>query len=685
MDRRIKKKREGLTVIMKKRGYIYLLSAVCLAAAGCGANTGSGETTTAAESTETAAEQETEAAGEQETENMTMRVATWNVDSKAHPDIKKMSEIMKENQIEIMGFQEIDVNNTRNDYDMVQDFVNEDYPYVHFAKGRDFANGGFGVGVTSMYELKETSSIPIESTGSKATKVLERTVFEKDGKEIAFYVTHTSWENTDLRRRQFAEIIERVKQDPTEYKIMVADWNADQSLYEYTMFEDAFHVANGKDGKWFDTFTGTDDTMKVMTVDNIITTKNIRINEVGQVHSDMADHDMLWADLEFLDEAEGEPAVDNRALGQAVTASSTKEGSDPYMLNDYDMDTCWEAAEGGEQTVALELDRVYAGKTAEIFWGEAKPEAYTVSVSTDGTEYQDAETTEGEESDEILLDGDTKFVKITMSGETPCQIRELQVFGDFIVPESVPETNLLINGDMEAEDGWEFADITEAAGEEEGEKASYEFGYTDDAHEGSQAAKITKTGKEAAGDGVIRQTVSLEPNKRYQLSFWHKTDTLDSASFTYEINQKDKNGETISTHLAKLNDNLNMSSEYREFDYNFIASPYAETADIVLHVVGGEGTLYLDDMAVKEVIPTEVIFVKAEKTELEAGETTKATAEILPAGANDLEFHWTSSDESVLTVAEDGTVTAVKAGSAYVQYVSDEDLIAEASLLITVK
>lgn len=674
---------------MKKKGLRFVSAgcAVCLmaAAAGCGAKTETGETTTTAETASQAGETESGSdAGEEKTDNMTMRVATWNVDSKAHPDIRKMSEIMKENRIEIMGFQEIDVNNTRNDYDMVQDFVNEDYPYVHFAKGRDFANGGFGVGVTSMYELKETSSIPIESTSSKATKVLERTVFEKDGKEIAFYVTHTSWENTDLRRRQFAEIIERVKQDPVEYKILVADWNADQSLYEYTMFEDAFHVANGKDGQWFDTFTGTDDTMKVMTVDNIMTTKNIRIHEVGSVHSDMADHDMLWADLEFLDEAEGEPATDNRALGQAVTASSTKEGSDPYMLNDYDMDTCWEAAEGGSQSIVLELDRVYAGEKAEIFWGEGKPEEYTAAVSTDGAEYREVEATDGEEATEVLLDGEVKFLKLDLSGETPCQIRELQVFGDFIVPETVPDTNLLVNGDMESEEGWEFADVS-GEPEEGAEKASYEFGYTEDAHGGARAAKITKAGKEAAGDGVIRQTVSLEPNKRYQLSFWHKTDTLDSASFTYEINQKDQNGETISTHLAKLNDNLNMSGEYREFDYNFTASPYAAAAEIVLHVVSGEGTLYLDDLAVKEVIPTETIFVKADSTELAVGETAKAAAEVFPANATDLKFHWTSSDESVLTVSEDGTITAVKAGTAYVQYVNSSDLTAESSLLITVK
>ena len=35
-------------------------------------------------------------------------------------------------------------------------------------------SGGFGVGITSRYELKEVSSISIESTGSKATKALER-------------------------------------------------------------------------------------------------------------------------------------------------------------------------------------------------------------------------------------------------------------------------------------------------------------------------------------------------------------------------------------------------------------------------------------------------------------------------------------------------------------------------------
>ena len=88
-------------------------------------------------------------------------------------------------------------------------------------------------------------------------------------------------------------------------------------------------------------------------------------------------------------------AIDNRALGQEVTASSTAEDSHPYMLNDYDMDTCWTAAEGGDQSVVLELDRVYDGKTAEIYWGDAKPESCTAAVSTDGADYAEAARRDG--------------------------------------------------------------------------------------------------------------------------------------------------------------------------------------------------------------------------------------------------------------------------------------------------
>ena len=608
-------------------------------------------------------------------ETTTMRVATWNIDSKAHPDIKQMSNIIHDLGIEIMGFQEIDILNGRNDYDMAADFVNENYPYVHFAKGRDFSDGYFGVGTTSALEFQEISSIPIESTGSRATKTLERVVIEKEGKQIAFYVTHTSWENNDLRRRQFAEIIERLNSDPTPYKILVADFNADQSLYEYDMFKDNYNIANGKDGVWFDTFNGEDETMKVMTVDNIITTKNITITDVGTYHSDMADHDLLWADIELLDE-EATMVEHDRALGQDVTATSTAEGSHPYNMIDCDDTTVWQSGEGAQQIV-LTLDRPYDAQRLELVWGDSAPEHFTVETSVNGVDYQPAG--EGDsQTTQIALEGEVKTVRLSVEEtEGGIAIASMKLYGDWIVPTISDEANLLENGDMEGEDGWTF---TQAESETD---AQYEFVIEADA-QGNHAAKLTKTGAEE-GDGAIEQTVAVKPNERYQLSFRHKSDTLTSAAFQYEITQLDAQGNAIDTHEALLTDNLNMSAEYREFDYNFITSAQTASIRVALHVLGGEGSLWLDDVCVKEVVPTENVYLTADKTTLAVGETAELSVRVEPSTANDIQMHWVSQDESIASVDENGIVTANGSGKVLVGLVSDSDLIAESYLLITVE
>ena len=80
---------------------------------------------------------------------VTLRVGTWNIAAKNHPDTQAMAELFAQHHLDAVGIQKVDVLNDRNPVDMVQSFVNEDYPYAHFAKGRDFANGAFGVGILS--------------------------------------------------------------------------------------------------------------------------------------------------------------------------------------------------------------------------------------------------------------------------------------------------------------------------------------------------------------------------------------------------------------------------------------------------------------------------------------------------------------------------------------------------------
>ena len=652
---------------MKQR-LIKTLSALALVVSITGCSSTSTEmTTTPASSSEPTSDT---------TGETTLRVASWNVDSKAHPDITAMSDILHELGIEVMGFQEIDVNNTRNDYDMVQDFVNENYPYVHFAKGRDCANGGFGVGTTSAYEIKEYSSMPIESTSSKATKALERVVFEKDGKTIAFYVTHTSWENTPLRRRQMAQIIERVKTDPCDYIIMVADWNADQSYYEYTGFLEDFNIANGLDGVFLDTFNGSDDTMKVMSVDNIITTKNITISNVKTYHSDMADHDMIYADLTLSDEPKTFTENPNRALGQGVSATTTAEGSDPLMAVDYDSTTAWTAdGSTSEDSVVLELAGLIKDGEISVEYG-VEPVSVTVSVSQDGINYTpvDGETT-------YTPSFSFKYVKFDLtSGETPVAINEIIVHGDYDLPTSVDSTNLIQDGTFDSDTAWsiEIAGEADPEAEEPQEESAFLTGINDGEY------VIVRNNADGYGNATLRQVVEVKPNTRYQLSFDQKSDTLNSEDFGYEIEQFDANGETIANFTVTLSDNLNLSYDgYRTNDYVFTTAANAATIEVRLKVNSGEGSLYLDNVELKETIQIDQIYLDGQTT-LSVGDTTTITPTYTPENYTDLSFHWTSLDETIATVDENGTVTATGVGSTYVGLVSDSDLVAESMIRITV-
>lgn len=630
-------------------------------------------------------------AGSSSASGTALRVASWNVDSKAHPDITEMSAILDELGIEIMGFQEIDVNNTRNDYDMVADFVNDNYPYVHFAKGRDFANGGFGVGATGKYEFLEESSFPIESTSSKATKTLERVLFEKDGKQIAFYVTHTSWENTALRKRQIAQILERVRQDDAPYIILVADWNADQSLYEYAPFMEDFNIANGKNSKWFNTFNGVDETMKTKAVDNIITTKNISIETVDTYHSDMADHDMIYADLVLSDEPASFSKDPNRALGQLVTASSSATGSDPLMATDSYDSIAWKS-EGGnkEESLTVELPYVVDLRDVEIAWSERKPASYDVSVSQDGIEFE--KLAKGEKpgsKDTVELSGTARFVRIDMTtdGKSPVGVGEVYVHGDVVRPENVDTTELLSDGGFEeGSDAWTFETAGEADPEVEDQAASEFESVTDfDAHDGAKAMKITRTGEDGYGEGLLSQKIDVEANSKYLLSFWQKTDTLNSDAFTYEIVQYDADGEPIDLYHVTLADNLNLAKDWRRNDYTFTTAPNAASIEVIFHVGAGEGSLWLDDVSLRQDTQIENIALAADKTVLAVGETATVTAQFQPEDYDDLTFEWVTGDEKVATVSDDGTVTATGKGSTYVGLRSTSDLTAESLILITVE
>ena len=133
-----------------------------------------------------------------------------------------------------------------------------------------------------------------------------------------------------------------------------------------------------------------------------------------------------------------------------------------------------------------------------------------------------------------------------------------------------------------------------------------------------------------------------------------------------------------------LSDNLNLSYDgYRTNDYVFSTAANAATIEVRLKVNSGEGSLYLDNVELKETIQIDQIYLDGQTT-LSVGDTTTITPTYTPENYTDLSFHWTSLDETIATVDENGTVTATGVGSTYVGLVSDSDLVAESMIRITV-
>lgn len=65
----------------------------------------------------------------------------------------------------------------------------------------------------------------------------------------------------------------------------------------------------------------------------------------------------------------------------------------------------------------------------------------------------------------------------------------------------------------------------------------------------------------------------------------------------------------------------------------------------------------------KKQIPAEKIILDKESLTLEIGDTAKLTATVTPSNTTDGDVTWYSNDESIVTVDENGNITAVSAGN----------------------
>lgn len=329
---------------MKKSKLLLTLFAATVCLTACGGNGTQTTTDTTVETeaqTEDASAETDEATDTEETEETadtdvsdenTLIVGTFNIDAKSAPDVAAQSKLMADNNVEVVGIQEVDNNTIRNPRNMLEEFMIDPYIDSYYTNAIGFQGGEYGIGTVSQYKLIDTSETKLFSDEFKGKELADelakaymnndpddqascdaldavsekgpvepryyqRVVFEKDGKQVAFYNTHLSYEDLSLRAQQLETLKEALDNDTCEYLILVGDFNADQGTNEFDVFKEDYKLSNGKDGVWLDTYTLEDDTMKVKSIDNIIVSKNIDIESVKMVANSLSDHNPLVAEL----------------------------------------------------------------------------------------------------------------------------------------------------------------------------------------------------------------------------------------------------------------------------------------------------------------------------------------------------------------------------------------------------
>ena len=253
-----------------------------------------------------------------------VRLATFNIAANKKPDITKLNELLKTNNVDIVGLQEVDINTSRNPYNMLEKFVEQgDYAYSSFQKAIETGGGDYGVALLSNLELINTNGGALNSEGIKEARAWQKGEIEINGKVIAVYNTHLTYESVEARAKQLLELKATMDQDPAEYKVAFGDFNVDQNHNEIYPFLEDYNIANGKGGKWYDTFNGTDASMKTSAVDNIITSRNLEISNITMVETDLSDHNLFYADAKLLDQ----PVASRDYLGLVISdANALDEG-----------------------------------------------------------------------------------------------------------------------------------------------------------------------------------------------------------------------------------------------------------------------------------------------------------------------------------------------------------------------
>ena len=160
---------------------------------------------------------------------------------------------------------------------------------------------------------------------------------------------------------------------------------------------------------------------------------------------------------------------------------------------------------------------------------------------------------------------------------------------------------------------------------------------------------------------IKAEDVLLEADKKIVVTLTGASNTTGGNTFNA------KNGTSVATYtISKDETQIALNDTVAEFTANGTQELTFSKADNSSVTVAGDHTETLT-FTIAVVAPVAVTGVTLDKTSLElaaGGDTTTLTATVAPTDATDKTVTWSSSDDNVATVDENGVVTSVAVGTA---------------------
>lgn len=222
---------------------------------------------------------------------MKITIASYNImhGGLSDYDMAKLTESIALCHADIIGVQEVDVDAKRSGNRNIAQLMAQELGYEYrFAKAIDFQGGAYGTAILSRYPIVDFSCYPLES-GKYEKRSVGCADIKIDEEIISFWNTHVSYENTEQRGIQLAQLKQLLPKDRAW--ILTGDFNtADfeeiRALGDVSLVNDTDHV--------FHTFRDTGSP-----IDNIVYTAPWKIERAGMIDNDHSDHNLLYAVMDL--------------------------------------------------------------------------------------------------------------------------------------------------------------------------------------------------------------------------------------------------------------------------------------------------------------------------------------------------------------------------------------------------